>query len=211
MKVMKGFLLLTVNWKSLTILTPNNIIDQSKRQNCILLEKTDLCFSSEIKEDTDPCWNQYCPHSFQYVLWTLLAHEWLFSKGAPIVLFNLCPTVYWKPLFTYSAMNVSVRVGEYVWSAHSPPIQLKRHDNIPQRAPLENTVMQIASSDTFPAVNKEGSPKVSTFRRQKHQENHWARWLLTYPHHFVISRRLLSSEKWFYVLNVLQWYLHSLS
>lgn len=161
--------------------------------------------------DTDPCWNQYCPHSFQYVLWTLLAHEWLFSKGAPIVLFNLCPTVYWKPLFTYSAMNVSVRVGEYVWSAHSPPIQLKRHDNIPQRAPLENTVMQIASSDTFPAVNKEGSPKVSTFRRQKHQENHWARWLLTYPHHFVIWRGLLSYEKWFYVLNVLQCYHHSLS
>lgn len=66
-------------------------------------------------------------------------------------------------------MNVSVRVGEYVWSAHSPPIRLKRHDNIPQQAPLENTVMQIASSVTFPAVNKEGSPKVSTFQRQKHQ------------------------------------------
>lgn len=68
MKLMKGFLLLTVNWKSLTILTPNNIIDQCNRQNCILLEKTDLCFSSEIKVDTVPCWNQYCPHSFQYVL-----------------------------------------------------------------------------------------------------------------------------------------------
>lgn len=184
MKLMKGFLLFTVNWKSLNTLTPNNIIDQSKSRIASFWKKTDLCFSSEIKVDTDPCWNQYCPHSFQYVLWTLLAHEWLFSKGAPIVLFNLCPTVYWKPLFTYSAMNVSVRVGEYVWSAHSPPIQLKRHDNIPQRAPLENTVMQVASSDKFPAVNKKGSPKVSTFRR--HQVHHWARHLFTYPHHFVI-------------------------
>lgn len=61
-------------------------------------------------------------------------------------------------------MNVSVRVGEYVWSAHSPLIQLKRHDNIQQRAPLENTVMQIASSDIFPALVKEDSPKVSSSR-----------------------------------------------
>lgn len=59
-------------------------------------------------------------------------------------------------------MNVSVRVGEYVWSAHSPLIQLKRHDNIQQWAPLENTVMQIASSDIFPALDKEDSPKVSS-------------------------------------------------
>lgn len=44
MKLMKGFLLLTVNWKYLTILTPNNIIDQRKRQNCILLEKNRLVF-----------------------------------------------------------------------------------------------------------------------------------------------------------------------
>lgn len=137
-----------------------------------LLGKLDLYFSSKIKVDTDPCLNQYCAHSFQYVLWTLLAREWLFSKGAPIVLFNLCPTVHWKPLFTYSAMNVSVRVREYVWSAHSPPIQLKRHDNIQQRAPLENTVMQIASSDIFPALNKESSPKVSSSRTGEHDQHH---------------------------------------
>lgn len=46
-------------------------------------------------------------------------------------------------------MSVSVRVREYVWSAHSVVIQLKRHDSIQQRAPLENKVMQIAFSDIF--------------------------------------------------------------
>lgn len=134
--------------------------------------KPKLCFSSKIKVDTDPCLNQYCAPSFQYVLWTPLACEWPFTKGAPIVLFNLCPTVHWKPLFAYSAMNVSVRVGEYVWSAHSPTIQLKRHDNIHQQAPLENTVMQIASSNIFPASNKEDSPKVSSSRTWEHKEHH---------------------------------------
>ena len=41
-----------------------------------------------------------------------------------------------------------------------PPIQLKRHDNIQQQAPLQNTVMQIASSGIFLALNKEDSPTV---------------------------------------------------
>ncbi|RCU34897.1 hypothetical protein DVA76_18765, partial [Acinetobacter baumannii] len=68
--------------------------------------------------------------------------------------------------------NVSVRVREYVWSAHSPLIQLKRHDNVQQRAPLENTVMQIASSDTFPVLVKEDSdsPKVSSSGTGQHKE-----------------------------------------
>lgn len=69
-------------------------------------------------------------------------------------------------------MNVSVRVGEYVWSAHSPLIQLKRHDNIQQRAPLENTVMQIASSDIFPALDKENFPKVSSSWAGEQSEHH---------------------------------------
>lgn len=69
-------------------------------------------------------------------------------------------------------MNVSVRVGEYVWSAHSPLIQLKRHDNIQQWAPLENTVMQIASSDIFPALDKEDSPKVSSSWTGEQNEHH---------------------------------------
>lgn len=51
------------------------------------------------------------------------------------------------------------------------PIRLKRHDNIQQRAALENTVMQIASSDIFPAANKEGSPKVSAFERNENMRN----------------------------------------
>lgn len=69
-------------------------------------------------------------------------------------------------------MNVSVRVREYVWSAHSPLIQLKRHDNIQQQTPLENTVMQIASSGIFPALDKEDSPKVSISWTGERTE-HW--------------------------------------
>lgn len=53
-----------------------------------------------------------------------------------------------------------LELGEYVWSAHSPLIQLKRHDNVQQRATLENTVMQIASSDLD--KEKSDSPKVSS-------------------------------------------------
>lgn len=66
-------------------------------------------------------------------------------------------------------MNVSVRVREYVWSAHSTLIQLKRYKNIQQRAPLENTVMQIASSDIFTGLDKDDSdsPKVSSARKWK--------------------------------------------
>lgn len=66
-------------------------------------------------------------------------------------------------------MNVSVRVREYVWSAHSALIQLKRYKNIQQRAALENTVMQIASSDIFPGLDKDDSdsPKVSSARKWK--------------------------------------------
>lgn len=105
---------------------------------------------------------------------SLLISEWLFSEGAPIVCFNLCPTVHWKPLFTYSATDVSVRVREYVWSARSALIQLKTYKNIQQRAPLENTVMQIASSDDFPALDKEDpdSPKVSSTRTTEDNEHH---------------------------------------
>lgn len=100
---------------------------------------------------------------------SLLIREWPFSKGAPIVYANLCPNVHWKPLFTYTATNVSVGGCEYVWSARCPLIQVKRHDTVQQRAPLENTVMQIAFPDIFPVLDKEksGSPKVSSFRTGK--------------------------------------------
>ena len=51
--------------------------------------------SSKMKVDTARCLNQYCAHPFPVrSLNSLLVREWLFSKGAPIVHFNLCPTVH---------------------------------------------------------------------------------------------------------------------
>lgn len=128
----------------------------------------DQCFDtcgSKIKADSDPCWNQYCALSFQCVLWTLLARKWLFCKGAPIVLFQSlshCTLKAFIRIQCNERFSSSWRI-----CVVSPfcPIQLKRHDNIQQQTPLQNTVMQITFSDISLGSNKEKSPKVSSCRR----------------------------------------------
>lgn len=95
------------------------------------------------------------------------------SVKVPPLYFSIFVPLYIESLYSHTVQwTFQLELGNMCGQPILPPIQLKRHDNIQQRAPLENTVMQIASSDIFPALNKESSPKVSSSRTGEHDQHH---------------------------------------
>lgn len=92
-----------VLWGSSTWRFEDVYSDSAKTKVLKPFGKRDLCFSSKIKVDTDPCLNQYCAHSFQHVLWTLCSPLNGCSVKVPPLYISIFVPLYIESLYSHTA------------------------------------------------------------------------------------------------------------